>query len=119
MARITDKEISTVTAMAARKSGVTRSQIADRLKIKPTRATLVIGHVRDRNAQAFKAERLGSGKENRTVVYRLPKPSRLPSSLAKVTKKTKRKRPAAKAKAVAAKSSRARSRKRAKAGATK
>lgn len=63
---ITDKEITTATKLAERKTGVTRQQLATALRITITRARVIL----NRHVKA-KQTVLGTGKENRAVVYKI------------------------------------------------
>ena len=71
MAHVTEKEIKTATALAARKTGVTRQQLAEKLKITTDRAKGVI--FKAMKLGKWSTAPLGKGKENRTAVYRAAK----------------------------------------------
>ena len=67
MAHVTEKEIKTAAALAERKAGVTRQQLADKLKIKADRAKIVLTHAQKQGK--WSAAPAGKGKENRTLVF--------------------------------------------------
>lgn len=69
MAHVTEKEVKTATALAARKAGVTRVQLAEKLKIKLERAKGVLRKAMKTGGKWTTAP-LGKGKENRTSVFR-------------------------------------------------
>lgn len=73
MAHVTEKEIKTATALAARKTGVTRQQLAEKLKITTDRAKGVIFKAMSQTGAKWDTAPLGKGKENRTAVYRTAK----------------------------------------------
>lgn len=62
--RITEKETKVATVMASRKAGVTRAQLAAKLKITPRRAAFVLEHA------GLSGERVPDGKATRTLVFK-------------------------------------------------
>lgn len=63
MSRITDKELERAKKLAGRKTGVTRTQLADNLKITVARAASVLKRAK------LKGKPFGKGKENRALVF--------------------------------------------------
>jgi len=104
--RVTGNELKKATAMAGRKSGVTRQQLVDKLEIRPARAIsifdkLILTGVVDVN------ERGGGGPTGRTLIYTAKgatngtcAPTKKAPTKKKVTKKAPTKKKAAKKKRV-------------------
>ena len=65
-AKITESELNTATKLAGRKAGVTRAQLAEKLNIGVSRAAKVLARI-SATAEPLGA---GSGKQNRTLVFR-------------------------------------------------
>ncbi len=67
--RVQESEIKKAVAMASRKAGVTRRQLAEKLSILPTRAKVVIEHAMKLGG-SWSSEPSGSGRDNRTIVFK-------------------------------------------------
>ncbi len=67
---ITPKEVATATRLAQRKDGVTRRQLAERLKVTETRASTILSRVPGITSQALGAD---AKKACRTLVFKLKK----------------------------------------------
>jgi hypothetical protein len=64
--KITEKELTTASKLAGRKTGVTRAQLAEKLAISVDRASSVLGKIKTKKAVPLG---VGAGKQNRTLVF--------------------------------------------------